>query len=280
MTTCAATLCSLWEPTELTKQSWQIYNISKGLTLNSICDDNEILNKSISIDILLYLLQSKWRFDKIFITGNLDDTYNCDSHMKDYIDYFLSNYHLKYKDIVSKKDYNLYNLDSFGLLPKECHHINIKLDYIDTYCQFDIEIDELDMEIDNDDSMHLYINDNGSIIQYEEYNNYYTYAFVNHSKRMYVLFDYELLENNFLGKKYKNTFICTNDLVKKIVLYLLSSHSSFGRGSDENTNGFEEYIGMWCGDAIGFEKNNQKIVSYENISNIFMKKNRKYSISI
>lgn len=264
------------------KQSWQIYNISKGLTLDSIYDNNEILNKSISIDILLYLLQSKWRYDKIVITGNLDDTYNSAEHMKDYIDYFLSNYNIKYKDLVRKKDINLYNLDSCGLLPKECHHINIKLDYIDTFCQFDMEIDELDahLEIDNDDSMRLYINDNGSIIHYEEYNSYYTYAFVNHSKRMYVLFDSELLENNFLGQKYKNTLICTNDLVKKIVLYLLASHSSFGRGSGEISNNFEEYIGMWCGDAIGFERNNLKIASYENISSIFKKKNRSYSLSL
>lgn len=261
----------------MVKQSWQIYNISKGLTLGSIYDNSEILNKSISIDVLLYLLQNKWRFDKIVITGNLDDTYNSTEHMKDYIDSFLSNYNLKYKDLVSKKDYNLYNIDYHGLLPKESQFINISLDYIDTYCQFDIE---MEIEIDNDDSMRLYINDNGNIIDYQEYNNYYTYAFVNHSKRMYVLFDSELLENNFLGQKYKNTLICTNDLVKKIVLYLLASHSSFGRGSGEISNGFEEYIGMWCGDAIGFERNNSKIASYENISNIFKKKSRSYSLSL
>lgn len=261
----------------MSKQSWQIYNISKGFVLDSIYDDNEILNKSVSIDVLLYLLQSKWRYDKIVITGNLDDTYHSASHMKDYIDYFLSNYNLKYKDLVNKKDYNLYNLDSYGFLPKESHLINISLDYIDTFCQFDIE---LDVEIDNDDSMRLYINDNGSIIQYEPYNTYYTYAFVNHSKRMYVLFDSELLENNFMKQKYKNTLICTNDLVKKIVLYLLASHSSFGRGISEISNDFEEYIGMWCGDAIGFERNNSKIASYENISSIFKKKSRSYSLSL
>lgn len=264
------------------KQYWQIYNISKGLTLSSIYDNTEILNKSISIDILLYLLQSKWRYDKIVITGNLDDTYNSAEHMKDYIDYFLSNYNMKYKNVVSKKDFdfNLYNLDSYGLLPKESHHINIKLDYIDTFCQFDIELNELNVEIDNDDSMCLYINDNGNIIDYEEYNTCYTYAFVNHSKHMYVLFDSELLENNFLGKKYKNTYIHTNDLVKKIVLYLLASHSSFGQGSGEISNGIDEYIGMWCGDAIGFEKNNQKIASYENISSIFKKKSKSYTLSL
>jgi hypothetical protein len=259
------------------KQSWQIYNISKGLTLSSIYDNTEILNKSVSIDVLLYLLQSKWRYDKIVITGNLDDTYNSAEHMKDYIDYFLSNYNMKYKDVVRKKDFNLYNLDYCGLLPKESQFINISLDYIDTYCQFDIE---LDIEIDNDDSLSLYINDNGSIIQYEEYNTFYTFAFVNHTKRMYVLFDSELLENNFMKQKYKNTIICTNDLVKKIVLYLMASHSSFGRGSNEDSNGFEEYIGMWCGDVIGFEKNNQKIARYENISNIFKKKSRSYSLSL
>lgn len=262
------------------KQFWQIYNISKGLTLGSIYDNAEILNKSISIDILLYLLQSKWRYDKIVITGNLDDTYNSAEHMKDYIDYFLSNYNLKYKDVVPKKDYNLYNIDHSGLLPKESQFINISLDYIDTFCQFEIEMDELNVEIDNNDSTRLYINDNGNIIEYEEYNSYYTYVFVNHTKRMYVLFDTELLENNFMKQKYKNTLICTNDLVKKIVLYLLASHSSFGRGSNEDSNGFEEYIGMWCGDIIGFERNNSKIASYENISNIFKKKSKLYNLSV
>lgn len=256
----------------MSKQSWQIYNISKGLVLDSIYDDNEILNKSISIDILLYLLQNKWRYDKIVITGNLDDTYHSSSHMKDYIDYFLSNYHIQYKNLANKKDYNLYNLDSYNLLPKESHYINISLDYIDKFCQFNIEIEDVKDVKEDNNSNYFYINDNGNMIDYKEYNTYYTYAFVNHSKRMYILFDSELLENNFMKQKYKNRLICTNDLVKKIVLYLLASHSSFGRGNNENSNGFEEYIGMWCGDVIGFERNNQKIASYENISNIFKEK--------
>lgn len=271
-------------------QSWQIYNISKGLTLNSICDDNEILNKSISIDILLYLLQNKWRYDKIVITGNLDDTYNSSEHMKDYIDYFLSNYNMKYKNLIKKKDYNLYNIDSNGFLPKDSHNINISVNYIDLFCQFNIEIDELDSN-DNDDTFsasndeirRLYINDNGNIIKYEEINTYYTHLFVNHTKCMYVLFDSDLLQSNFLGKRYNMTLPTTNNLVKNIVLYLLASHSSFGRGlneiNNEINNDIKEYIGMWCGDAIGFEKMNQKIASYENISNIFNKKSRRYSLS-
>ena len=273
-------------------QSWQIYNISKGLTLNAIYDDNEILNKSISIDVLLYLLQSKWRYDKIVITGNLDDTYNSSEDMKDYVDYFLSNYNIKYKDLVKKKDYNLYNLDSNGFLPKDSHNINISVNYIDLFYQFYLELDSNknsqcneSHQDNNDETRRLYINDNGNIIKYEEINTYYTYVFVNHTKCMYVLFDSHLLQSNFLGKRYNMTLPTTNNLVKKIVLYLLASHSSFGRGVNDDSlppkinNDIEEYIGMWCGDAIGFEKMNQKIASYENISNIFNKKSRTYSLS-
>ncbi len=268
------------------KQSWQIYNISKGLSLGSITDDDELFNKSISIDLLLYLLQNKWKNDKIVITGNFDDTYNSSSHMKDCIDYFLSNYNIKYNELIkkSKKDLNLYNLEYNGLIPKESEKINVSVDYIDTFCQFQIEIEELNNNFDeielNSDIPKLYINDNGLLIDYEKYNIYNTYAFVNHSKRMYVLFNNELLENNFLEKKYNNTFPNTNDLVKKIVIYLLVSHSAFGRGENEVTNGYEEYIGMWCNDNISFERNNQIIASYKNISQLFSKKSRSYSLSL
>ncbi len=267
------------------KQSWQIYNISKGLSLGSIYDNNELFDKSTSIDILLYLLQSKWKYDKIVITGNLDDTYNSSSHMKDYIDYFLSNYNLKISDLIknrkTKTNLNLYNIDYTGLIPRESEKINVSVDYIDTFCQFDIEMDDIDTSITiNNDIPKLYINDNGYLIDYEKYNIYNTYAFVNHTKRMYVLFDNELLETNFLEKKYNNTFPNTNDLVKNIVIYLLVSHSAFGRGENESCDNFENYIGMWCNDTISFEKMNQRIGSYQNISQLFSKKNRSYSLSL
>ncbi len=249
----------------LGKQNWKIFNLSKGL----------VLDKSSSINILLYLLGNKWKSDKIVITGNYDDTYYSSEIMKEYIDIFLFNYKTNFEKIIKNEknilfNMNLYNLYINNLLPEEVSNININIEYVDTICQFDLELE--DKIIKNNYNEDYYVKDENVMIKYEElYVEDSEYVLVNETKSMYVLFDKKLMKHNFLRKKFKMSLIKYNELVIKIVLYLLYSHSGFGRGYNEKFENIDEdYIGLWCGDNIFFEKSSNKIKDYKNISHLFL----------
>ncbi len=247
-------------------QDWLIFNISKGKVLN-IYDESKLIEKKISIDALLFLLNKSWKNDKIVITGDYDDRYHISDHMKNWIDTFLLPY--KNVDLQKYRNHNLYSLESNQLLPQSIYVTNFS--YID-------EEDDLifPMEFEDDkEEKNSYFLLNDEKVKYEKNIVLHNYFFINHTKKMYVLFDssfFQYIHDQKTKRPLQMTLLNTNIVVRNIVIGLLASFSSNGRGVGDIPN--YDWIGMWCGDHISFIsykelERNCDLRSYENISQLF-----------
>ena len=103
-------------------QYWKIFNLTQGVVL-FVHDGSKYCEKSLEIDVLLYLLQDEWKNNKIVMIGDYDETEKSVEFTRE----FLSNYDLQLttNDILMN---NLYNLHFKGFLPKRAYESRTKLD--------------------------------------------------------------------------------------------------------------------------------------------------------
>lgn len=262
-------------------QYWKIFNITQGKVM-FIHDGSKYCEKSLSIDVLLYLLQNSWKNNKIVMIGDYDETDECTEFTRE----FLSRYSLNITNPNSSLN-NLYNLDSRDYLPRKAY---IPSSYFDTtYLNVDLSqkvipylksIGKLKKNLFYSFLYDTYfvLNkhepiDENNLILYKPIETDDDYVFINHSNKEYLLFNKQFF-NGFYIRNYRNklkpltmTTIKYNHLVKDIVLGLITNNSEF----KENLN----WHGRFASKEISFEKindfsQNYHFDTYINISDIFI----------
>ncbi len=256
-------------------QYWKIFNLTQGVVL-FIHDGSKYCEKSISIDVLLYLLQDEWKNNKIVMIGDYDDTEKSAEFTRE----FLSNYDLQLTTEDLQMN-NLYHLDFQGFLPKKAYDSGTKLDT--TYLNMDLQqkiiryfqstgVLKKDTFYTSTNKIYFVPNkyeeiNEQNLIMYKPVPTEDTYAFINHSNKEYVLFDKSFF-NGFYNKHTKKALTMTtikyNNLVKDIVLGLITNNSEI---QDTLT-----WQGRFAGHILSFEKVTETsdfISTYNDISSLF-----------
>ncbi len=229
-------------------QEWNIFNLSKGKVLNLEYEAN-ILEKDISIDALLLLLENEWCGDRILLSGDRDDHYESSDVMKEWIDQFLSKHSLTYAQIQMRSE-RTYTLATLPIM--QTHLVKQRdIEFVDEECDliFPFELDE-DQEEEEKSQSYFLLSNGYKRVDYESVQKRSHYTLVNHTKKVYVHFDAQLYKQR-----------------SYIVAGLLASHSANGRGIYDLPEA--KWIGMFCGDSISFERNIE-YKDYRNISHIFL----------
>ncbi len=259
-------------------QYWKIFNITRGVVM-FVHDGAKYCEKSISIDVLLYLLQDEWKNNKIVMIGDYDDTEKSVEFTRE----FLSNYELTLttKDIQMN---NLYHLDFQGFLPKRSYESGTKLDT--TYLNMDLQqriiryyqstgVLKKDTFYVSTNKVYFVPNKYGEIneqnlIMYKPIPIENIYAFIDHTNKEYVLFDKSFF-HGFYDKRTKKPLTMTtiqyNHLVQDIVLGLITNNSE-----EEETL---TWHGRFAGHILSFEKvteDSEFMSSYNDISSLFTAK--------
>ena len=259
-------------------QYWKIFNISKGKVM-FVYDGAKYCEKSISIDVLLYLLQNEWKDNKIVMIGDYDETIQSAQFTTE----FLEKYGFT---TIDKDDYlmnNLYLLHSNELLPKSAYrgckldtsHVNFELQQ--KIIQYFQSIGKLDKN-----SYYLTINNTffvtnrnnplneDNLIEYKPFQTEDEYAFIDNSNKEYVLFNAQFFNGFYdtrTNKPLTMSIIQYNNLVQDIVLGLITNNSEF---KDKLS-----WHGRFAGHKLSFEKMNEfiknsKFSEYTNISELFI----------
>jgi hypothetical protein len=223
-------------------QYWKIFNLTKGKVL-FVYDGSKYDEKSISIDVLLHLLQDEWKNDKIVMIGDYDQTPQSAEFTRE----FLETYGLS---VIDNKDHfmnNLYLLESEGFLPKQAYPSNLAFESI--LGNFGLE----------QKTYHFLLNKRNPELTEEDY------IFVDHTTKEYVLFNQRFFQGFYNTKTKKPltmTLIQYNHLVQDIVLGLITNNSEY---KDEL-----KWHGRFAGHQLSFEKS-KELDSYQNISSLFIK---------
>jgi hypothetical protein len=253
-------------------QYWKIFNLTQGVVL-FVNDGSKYCEKSISIDILLYLLQDEWKNNKIVMIGDYDETEKSVEFTRE----FLSNYDLTLttNDIHFN---NLYNLHFERFLPKRAYESGTKLDT--TYLNMELQqriihyyqstgVLKKDTFYTSTNKIYFVPNkydeiNEQNLIMYKPVPTEDTYAFIDHSNKEYVLFDKSFF-NGFYDKRTKKalnmTIIEYNHLVEDIVLGLITNNSEV---QDTLT-----WHGRFAGHSLSFEQNSDILSTYNDISSLF-----------
>lgn len=245
-------------------QYWEIFNLTTGKVM-PVHDGSKYCEKHISLDVLLYLLQNEWKECEITMIGDYDDTEKC----ADFTRKFLNHY-----DLTSHRN-NLYLLDAEGILPKSayetsfyCNYMNANIDYrVMLYLK---SIGKTNSIYFISDKWKL---DEKSVIEWKDIKTSETYAFINHTRKEYILFDQDFFVN-FYDKRTKKqltmSLVKYNNIVKSVVKGLITNHSEY-----QNTIFWH---GLWSGHSLSFSNVNDfsSIDLYTNISNIFTDKKSMY----
>lgn len=231
-------------------QYWEIFNISKGKVM-FVHDGSKYDEKSISIDVLLYLLQDEWKNDKIVMIGDYDETPQC----AEFTCEFLKTYGLSVIDHTDHFTNNLYLLESEGFLPKQAYPSHLSFENI--FGNFVLEQKKTD---------HFILNKRNpeDIVLYSPLPTEDDYIFVDHTTKEYVLFNQRFFEHFYhtkMKKPLKMTLIRYNHLVQDIVLGLITNNSEY---IDEL-----KWHGRFAGHQLSFEKLTE-LDSYQNISSLFI----------
>ncbi len=251
-------------------QYWQIFNITQGKVI-PIHDGSKYSEKSISIDVLITLLQNECQNNKIVMIGDYDDTEISKEFTKEFLDLYR---------FVSKET-NLYNLDSEKILPY-CAYESLFLSsssylHIGGYSEiFNIHRKILSLKnntkINNNTILFMInkYNHSDNIIEYKPIQTEDEYAFIDHTKKEYVLFN-KVFFHGFYDIRTKNpltmTLIQYNHLVQDIVLGLITNNSEF---KDKL-----KWHGRFAGHKLSFGKIEQfaqhtDFSEYTNISELFI----------
>ncbi len=262
-------------------QYWKIFNISKGKAM-FLYDAAKYCEKSIEIDILLYLLQNDWKDNKIVMIGDYDQTVESAQFATE----FLEKYGLT---TIDKDDYtmnNLFLLHSEDLLPKSAYrgskldmtYMNIELQRkIISYFQSigKLKKDTFYYEL----NPHYFILDKhqplneDNLIEYKPLQTEDEYAFIDHTSKEYVLFNVPFFHGFYdtrTKKALTMSIIQYNHLVQDIVLGLITNNSEF---KDKLS-----WHGRFAGHKLSFEKMEQfaqhnLFSEYTNISELFISEN-------
>ncbi len=235
-------------------QYYQLFNLSKGLVM-PIKDGSKYIEKSISIDALIFLLQEEWKGDKIIMIGD----YNEES--KQYTQEFLSVYGLSYEG-----EDNLYTLWSDGYLPKNAYEEVLWTKKMKEFSDpFTMISKILDKEKDKDQSD--YFMTTKKKVRLEKMKTDDIYVFVNHTKKEYVKFDEEFFQGFY-------TTDYSNDMRKRIYMtipYLCPVVRNIVEGLIAHKNKHSDYKRVWSGrfsgDSLSFMKESHfsMISDYTNI---------------
>ncbi len=251
-------------------QYWQIFNITQGKVI-PIHDGSKYCEKSISIDVLITLLQNEWKNNKIVMIGDYDDTEISKEFTKEFLDLYE----------LTSKETNLYNLDSNKILPYRAYESSFLSSssylHIGGYSEiFNIHRKILSLKNNtkiNNNTILFMINKYNhcdNIIEYKPFETKDEYAFMNHTKKEYVLFNQSFF-NGFYDKNTKKPLVMTlieyNELVQDIVLGLITNNSEY---KDKLS-----WHGHFAGNNLSFEKieefaQHSEFSEYTNISELFI----------
>ncbi len=238
-------------------QEWQIFNLSKGITLPSLCDGSKFMEKYYSIYALIFLLQNDWRGDKIIMIGEYDE------ESKQYTDEFLSVYGLSYDG-----DESLVCLKYEDILPKAAYEEVVWTQRLKNIRDPFHRIQEIlndKKEVDKND----YLMTSTKKVLLKDMPTDDVYVFVNHTKKEYVKFDEEFFQGfyttdyrNDMRKRIYMTLPKVNDIVKNIILTLISHknpHSDLPRF----------FSGRFAGDSLEFMKESDFFLIQSQYTNIY-----------
>ncbi len=258
------------------KQNWQIFNLSYGKII-PIHDGNKYVEKDISIDVLLHLLQNEWKNSRIAMISDADNSDKSEQFSND----FLAIYGLEYNNVRSKFDIrnNLYELESEFILPKRAYISSFASTYLNIELMAKIDFYLTTKGINVDMFKNIYfipnvyenISDN-NLILWKCVKSDDTYVFIDHSKKEYVKFENSFFKgfyDTITKKELTMTVIEYNPVVKNIIRGLITNNSEYKC----------EWHGRYVGDILSFEKYNNicdKIKDYTNITNIFTNKSELY----
>ncbi len=251
-------------------QYWQIFNITQGKVI-PIHDGSKYCEKSISIDVLIMLLQNEWKNNKIVMIGDYDDTEISKEFTKEFLDLYE----------LTSKETNLYDLDFKKILPYMAYESSFLSSsshlHIGGYSEiFYIQRKILSLKNNtkiNYNTILFMINKYSNcdnIIEYKPHETDDEYAFINHTKKEYIFFNKPFFYGFYSTRTKKAltmTLIQYNHLVQDIVLGLITNNSEF---KDKLT-----WHGRFAGHNLSFEKmetftQHSEFSDYINISELFI----------